>query len=100
MHRKDTTYYLTNIPVNWGEPFSLATLKVWVLAEERTPRGSFSSFKVSVPVFLTIVVIERFSTSDTSVGETMSKVRPGAAETPKRAAEAKAAVKVVRIVDY
>ena len=47
-----------------------------------TPRGSFNSFRVSSPVFVTVVVTFRLSNPSTlAFGIEVLRVKPGAAET-------------------
>ena len=57
-------------------------VKVFSGNEFNTPRGSFSSLRVSPPVLITVVVTFKFSNPSTSTfGVEVLTVKPGAAET-------------------
>jgi hypothetical protein len=56
------------MPTNLDLPLSFSKWKVLVGADDRTPRGSFRSFAVSVPVLFTIVVNNKLSTPPTELG--------------------------------
>lgn len=73
--------YLTLIPVKDGTaPAASLIANVSAGSLFNGPLGSFSSFKVSSPVFVTVVTTLRFWTPSTESGPETCRESPGAAE--------------------